>query len=205
MFANIQNGKAVKKAPNHVFVIDDDQAFFNLLSQVIKKEVPGIELVQVLNYDHFLAYCNDETALQSTLLAVVDKMIGNIDILIDASNLLNKHKIPHIVLSSNQVSPADFKKLKKNKHCLNIFLKENMQSIAFQLIKTIDNTKQHLLQINAIENARITSIAQGLIMGKSGLTQQQSEAKLKTIAESENISVKEAAALIMRLHDLVTH
>lgn len=193
----------MKKAPNHVFVIDDDQAFFNLLLQVIKKEVPGIELIQVPDYESFIEYCKDETTVQNTLLAVIDKMIGNTDISIDASNLLNQHKVPHIVLSSNQVSPADFKKLKKNKHCLNIFLKENMQSIAFQLIKTIDNAKQHLLQINAIENARVTSVAQGLIMGKSGLSQTEGETKLKAIAESEKISLKETAALIIRLHDLV--
>lgn len=195
----------MKKAPNHVFVIDDDQAFFNLLSRVIKKECSGIELIQLPDFAAFVTFCQSKDLTETALLAVVDKMIGERDISIDASNLLNQHKIPHIVLSSNQVSPADFKKLKKNKHCLNIFLKENMQSIAFQLIKTIDNAKQHLLQINAIENARITSVAQGLIMGKSSLTQSESEQKLKAISESENLSLKETASLIIRLHEVVNH
>lgn len=193
----------MKKPPNKVFVIDDDQAFFNLLSRVVTKEISGIELVQLPDFASFLSFCEDEQATQSALLAVVDKMIGGTDISIDTSSRLNLLKIPHIVLSSNQVSAEDFKTFKKHKHCLNLFLKENMQSIAFQLIKSIDNAKQHLLQINAIENARLTSVAQGLIMGKSGLCQEEGAHKLKAIAENENLTLKEAAALIIRLHEAV--
>lgn len=191
----------MKKAPNKVFIIDDDVTFFTSLRHIIEKEAHGIELIQLANYKDFIECSQDKASCQSTLLAVVDKMMGDVDISVEASNMLNDLRIPHIILSSNQVNIEDFKVFKRNKHCLNIFLKASMQSIVFQLVKSIENAKQHILQVNAIENARLTSIAQGVVMGRSGLNQACSEQRIKALGDAEGLNIKETSALILRIHE----
>ena len=139
---------------NKVILYEDSASFATQVRNHLEWDNKGLIVEIAANKERFLELL-EETPKEEILLIILDKYIQGENMICEISKYLNDNKITHIILSSEKPNAKELNSLRKNKHCLNFFLKDSISFVLFQLNFAISDSYQHALKLSAITKARI--------------------------------------------------
>lgn len=187
---------------NQIILIDDDESFISQLTLSINNSYSKANILCFSNAIQATDYLESTGFGEEPMFAIIDDKIQGESSGVVLSNILNKLKIDHILLSSD-CSISILKSLKDNKHCINVFEKTTMSLVAFQVVKAIQDAEKNLIQIRQLRKNNVTLLAQGLLMSRYSKNRTQSKSILQKSSSANGVEVRMFAQKILCEHELI--
>ncbi len=188
---------------NQIILIDDDESFISQLTFSINKSYSKANILCFHSVNQATDYLDSIDPDEGPMFAIIDDRLQGESSGVALSGMLNKLKIDHILLSSD-CSVSILKSLKDNKHCINIFEKNIMSLMAFQVIKAIQDAEKNLIQIRQLRRSNDILLAQGLLMSRYSKNRIQSKSILQKASSAQDMEVNMFARKILCEHELIT-